>query len=125
MIRVVTKGNWSKTDRFLERCMNLVRLGVLDKYGQEGVYALANATPVDTGETADSWYYRITSNKRGVNIEWLNSSQNEGIPIVILLQYGHGFQNGGYYEGLDFINPALRPVFERIAEDAWKELTHE
>lgn len=125
MIKVTTKGNWKKTNSFLERCLNLVKLGKLDKYGQEGVEALREATPRDSGETANSWYYRIVRNRHGVSIEWLNSSQNEGIPIVILLQYGHGFQNGAYYEGLDFINPALKPVFENIAETAWRELTDE
>ena len=125
MIRVTSKGDWKRTNRFLERCLNFVKLGELDKYGRIGVDALAAATPKDSGETASSWYYRIVRNNRGVSIEWLNSSQNEGIPIVILLQYGHGFQHGGYYEGLDFINPALKPVFDEIAENAWKELTNE
>lgn len=125
MIRITSKGEWKKTNKFLERCLNLIKLGKLDEYGRLGVEALSNATPRDSGETASSWYYRIVRDKRGVSIEWLNSSQNEGIPIVILLQYGHGFHNGGYYEGLDFINPALRPVFEEIAENAWRELTNE
>lgn len=123
MIRVSVKGDFKKTNSFLERAKNLFGLGILDKYGRRGVDALRAATPKDTGETANAWYYRVVRNRRGVAIEWLNSSKNEGIPIVILLQYGHGFQNGGFYEGLDFINPAMRPVFEQIADDAWKELT--
>ncbi len=123
MIHVSVKGDFKKTNSFLERAANLFKLGILDKYGRRGVDALRAATPVDTGETANSWYYRIVRNKRGTAIEWLNSSTNEGIPIVILLQYGHGFEGGGYYEGLDFINPAMRPVFEQIAEEAWRELT--
>lgn len=123
MISVSVKGDFKKTNSFLERAANLFKLGILDKYGRRGVDALRAATPVDTGETANSWYYRIVRNKRGTAIEWLNSSTNEGIPIVILLQYGHGFDGGGYYEGLDFINPAMRPVFEQIAEEAWRELT--
>lgn len=123
MIRVSVKGDFKKTNSFLERAKNLFRFGILDKYGRRGVDALRAATPKDTGETANAWYYRIVRNRRGVAIEWLNSSKNEGIPIVILLQYGHGFQNGGFYEGLDFINPAMRPVFKQIADDAWKELT--
>lgn len=123
MIRVSVKGDFKKTNSFLERAKNLFRFGILDKYGRRGVDALRAATPKDTGETANAWYYRVVRNRRGVAIEWLNSSKNEGIPIVILLQYGHGFQNGGFYEGLDFINPAMRPVFKQIADDAWKELT--
>lgn len=123
MIRVSVKGDFKKTNSFLERAKNLFGLGILDKYGRRGVDALRAATPKDTGETANAWYYRVVRNRRGTAIEWLNSSKNEGIPIVILLQYGHGFQNGGFYEGLDFINPAMRPVFEQIADDAWKELT--
>lgn len=123
MIRVSVKGDFKKTNSFLERAKNLFRFGILDKYGRRGVDALRAATPKDTGETANAWYYRIVRNRIGVAIEWLNSSKNEGIPIVILLQYGHGFQNGGFYEGLDFINPAMRPVFKQIADDAWKELT--
>lgn len=125
MINVTVKGDFKRTNSFLERCLNTFKLGVLDKYGRRGVDALRNATPRDSGETANSWYYRVVRNGRGVAIEWLNSSQNEGIPIVILLQYGHGFDGGGYYEGLDFINPAMKPVFEQIADDAWRELTDE
>ena len=125
MIKVSVKGDWSRTNRFLERALNFAKLGELDKYGQQGVEVLANATPQETGETARSWYYRIVREKGSVRIEWLNSSQNEGIPIVILLQYGHGYQNGTYFEGIDFINPALKPVFEEIADNAWKELTNE
>lgn len=124
MIHVEVKGDWSRTNKFLERCKELFHSGILDKYGQRGVDVLRSATPIDTGETANSWYYRINRKKNGVAIEWLNSSQNEGIPIVILLQYGHGFDHGGYYSGVDFINPALKPVFEEIAEDAWRELTN-
>ena len=125
MIEYNVKGDWKKTNSFLERALEICKLGILDKYGQRGVDALKNATPRDSGETADSWYYRISHSRYGARIEWLNSSQNEGIPIVILLQYGHGYQNGEYYEGVDFINPALRPVFDSIAEDAWRELTNE
>lgn len=124
MIKVTVKGDWSRTNKFLERALNVVKLGELDKYGAQGVEVLKNATPVDSGNTANSWYYRIVRDKHGAKIEWLNSSQNEGIPIVILLQYGHAFQNGVFYEGIDFINPALKPLFEEIADNAWKELTN-
>jgi len=125
MIKFNVKGDWSKTNRFLERALEIAKLGELDKYGKRGVQVLAEATPKDSGVTAESWYYKITHYKDGAKIEWLNSSQNEGIPIVILLQYGHAFQNGEFFEGVDFINPALRPVFHAIAEDAWEELVNE
>lgn len=124
MIKISAKGDWSRTNSFLERALNIIKLGELDKYGREGVEVLAAATPEDTGKTASSWYYKVSRTRAGAKIEWLNSSQNQGIPIVILLQYGHGFQNGGYVQGIDFINPALEPVFEEIANNAWKELTN-
>lgn len=123
MIKFSQKGDWSKTNNFLERALNVVNLGIFDKYGKEGVKALAAATPVDSGVTADSWYYKIIRNEYGVKIEWLNSNVNQGIPIAILIQYGHGLQNGSYIQGIDFINPAIKPIFNKIAEEAWKELT--
>ena len=125
MIKFTVKGDWSKTERFLERALNIVKLGTLDKYGQRGVDALKEATPKDTGRTADSWYYRIVHTYEGARIEWLNSSSNDGVLIAILLQYGHAFQNGEFFEGLDYINPAIKPIFEEIAEDAWRELQNE
>lgn len=125
MIEVSVKGDWSKTNNFLEKALNVVKLGQLDRYGRLGVNALSSATPKDSGKTASSWYYRIVRQHGGVKIEWLNSSQNQGVPIAILLQYGHGLHQGGYVEGIDYINPAMRPVFEEIAETAWKELTNE
>lgn len=124
MITVSVKGDFKNTNNFLQRALHLFNMGILDKYGRMGVDALVSATPRDSGITANSWYYKISYRRNGVAIEWLNSSQNEGIPIVILVQYGHGFQNGGYYQGVDFINPALRPIFDEIAEEVWKELTN-
>ena len=124
MIKLSTKGNWSKTESFLERALNVFNLGILDKYGRLGVEALRNATPKDSGKTADSWYYKIVRGNGNVSIQWLNSSENEGIPIVILLQYGHGLKNGGYVNGVDFINPTIKPIFKEIADKAWKELTN-
>ena len=125
MIKFSVKGDWSRTNSFLERALEYAKLGELDKYGKKGVEVLAAATPRDTGKTAESWYYQIKHYKDGAKIEWLNSNQNDGIPIAILIQYGHAFQNGVLFEGIDFINPALRPVFKAIAEDAWKELVDE
>jgi hypothetical protein len=96
---------------------------VLKKYGEEGVKALRDATPKDSGETADSWGYEITKDGRGYVITWTNSKKNKGVPIAIILQYGHGTGTGGYVEGRDYINPATRPIFDAIAEEAWKEVT--
>lgn len=123
MIKFTQKGDWSRTNKFLERALEVVKLGELDKYGRKGVEVLADATPKDTGKTAESWYYTITHYPEGAKIEWYNSNSNKGIPIAILIQYGHGLQNGSYVQGVDFINPAMRPIFKAIAEDMWKELT--
>lgn len=123
-IKFVQKGNFTKTSKFFERCKNLFKLGVLDKYGREGVAALSMATPVDTGKTAASWRYRVTSNDTSLTIEWLNDNTTvDGIPIAVLIQYGHGTGNGGYVRGRDFINPAIQPIFDKIADELWKEVT--
>ncbi len=123
MISFRQKGDFSKLTRFLERIKEVVKLGDLDRYGQEGVAALSSATPKDTGETASSWYYTIEHTGSSASISFHNSHINDGVPIAIILQYGHGTRNGGWVEGRDYINPAIQPVFDRIAEDAWKEVT--
>jgi hypothetical protein len=123
-IKFKQKGNFSRTEMFFERCKNLFKLGVLDQYGREGVNALAMATPVDSGITAASWRYKVTNTKGSVSIEWYNDSETKtGIPIVVLIQYGHGTRNGGYVRGNDFINPAMKPIFDKIADALWKEVT--
>lgn len=123
MISFRQKGDFSKVTKFLERAKESVRLGVLDKYGREGVAALASATPVDTGLTANSWYYTI-ENKNGVaTLSFSNSNIQNGVPIAIILQYGHGTRNGGWVQGRDYINPAIQPIFDKIADGAWKEVT--
>ena len=123
MIRFRQKGDFSKLTKFLERAREKVHLGNLDKYGREGVAALSSATPVDSGLTAASWYYEIT-NKNGVaRITFYNSNLQNGVPIAIILQYGHGTGTGGWVEGRDYINPAIQPVFDEIAESAWREVT--
>lgn len=94
----------------------------LDRYGQRGVEALAAATPVETGLTADSWEYEIVKSPRP-GIRWYNTNVVNGTPVVIMIQYGHGTGTGGYVYGRDFINPAMRPVFDTIAQDIWKEVT--
>ena len=123
MIKFRQKGDFSKLTHFLERAKEAVRLGYLDKYGREGVAALASATPVDSGLTASSWYYEITNGNGSATITFLNSNVNKGVPIAIILQYGHGTGTGGWVEGRDYINPAIQPIFDRIANDAWREVT--
>ncbi len=123
MISFRQKGDFSKLTRFLERAKNLVHLSDLDRYGREGVAALASATPVDTGKTAASWYYDIKINKESAFITFNNSNIQNGVPIAIILQYGHGTRNGGWVEGRDYINPVIQPIFDKIAEEAWKEVT--
>lgn len=119
------KGDWKKTRKFLKRCSDLDLDDVLNLYGQEGVDALAKATPKDTGKTAASWSYEVTKGRESIVITWKNSNIVDGVPIAVILQYGHGTRNGGYVEGVDYINPAMRPVFERIAARAWGEVRTE
>ena len=122
-ITFVQHGTLKKTDRFLEKCLEVVKLGDLDKYGREGVEALREATPKDSGLTAMSWYYEIVREKEKTTIVWKNSNIVDGwANIAILLQYGHGTRNGGFVQGRDYINPAIQPIFDRIAENAWKEI---
>ena len=123
MIRFRQKGDFSNLNRFFEKAKNVIKIGELDKYGREGVAALASATPVDSGLTADSWYYEVEHQNGKASINFYNSNLNEGVPIAIILQYGHGTRNGGFVEGIDYINPAIRPIFEKIANDAWREVT--
>lgn len=123
MISFRQKGDFSKLNRYFERLKEVARLSILDKYGREGVAALASATPVESGKTASSWYYKIAHNNGSATIGFYNSNINEGVPIAIILQYGHGTGTGGWVEGRDYINPAIQPIFDRIASDAWKEVT--
>ena len=122
MIRFRQKGNFSKLSNFLERAKNVVRIGDLDKYGREGVATLASATPVESGLTASSWTYEIVRGKGSVAIRFNNSNIQNGVPIAIILQYGHGTGTGGWVEGRDYINPSVQPLFDKIADNAWKEV---
>ncbi len=115
-------GDFSKFNKYTERLKEVVKLGDLNKYGRAGVNALKNATPKDTGLTADSWSYQIVRTKDQVSIQFNNSNIQNGVPIAIILQYGHMTKNGGWVEGLDYINPSVRPIFEDIANEAWKEV---
>ena len=123
MIRFRHKGDFSKTTRYLERVKNAVRRGILDKYGNAGVAALASMTPVDSGLTANSWYYEIVNKSGSATITFYNSNIQNGVPIAIILQYGHGTRNGGWVQGRDYINPAIQPLFDAIVNDAWREVT--
>lgn len=122
MITFRQKGDFSKLSRYLERVKEAARIVNLDKYGKEGVAALSSATPVDTGKTASSWYYKVEHSSGSSKIGFYNSNVNKGVPIAIILQYGHGTRNGGWVQGRDYINPAIRPIFDKIADDAWKEV---
>ena len=123
MIKFTHKGDFSKTKNFLEKAKNVVKLGELDKYGQAGVQALSAATPVESGKTASSWYYEIERQNGKVSIIFSNSNVVKGVPIAIILHYGHGTGTGGWVEGRDYINPAIRPIFDQIANDAWREVS--
>lgn len=123
MIGFRQKGDFSKLSSYFEKVKEAARIGVLDKYGREGVAALSSATPVDTGLTASSWYYEIRRERGSVSLIFNNSNVNNGVPIAIILQYGHGTRNGGWVEGRDYINPTLQPIFDKIAQEAWKEVT--
>ena len=123
MITVRQRGDFSKLTRYLVKVNDAARLKNLDRYGQEGVAALASATPVDTGLTANSWYYKIERSKGSVTISFHNSNIQNGVPIAIILRYGHGTGTGGWVEGRDYINPAIQPIFDKLANDAWKEVT--
>lgn len=123
MITFSQKGDFSKFTKFLERAKEVAKLSDLDRYGREGVAALSSATPKDTGLTASSWEYEIEHKDGSVSISFYNTNVNNGVPIAIILQYGHGTRNGGWVEGRDYINPAIQPIFDKIAREAWEEVT--
>lgn len=123
MITFRHRGSFNRIEKFLNGVRGEKYLNVLDKYGQEGVNALAAATPRDSGKTAESWYYEISRTEKGTMISWHNSNVVQNVNIAIILQYGHGTGTGGYVQGRDYINPAMRPVFDKIAAEAWKEVT--
>lgn len=122
MISLKSSGDYRKATRYLEKLKETVKIGILDKYGRKGVDALKEATPRDTGLTAESWKYEIEHRKNGVSLRFINTNVQNGCPIAIILQYGHATRNGGYVEGRDYINPAIQPIFDRMAEDLWKEV---
>lgn len=123
MISFRHKGDFSKANKYFERVKEAAKIGVLDKYGRAGVAALSSATPVDSGLTASSWSYNIKRQNGSVIIEFCNSHFNKGVPIAIILQYGHGTGTGGWVQGRDYINPAIQPIFDQIVDEAWREVT--
>ena len=125
MIKVTTRGSFAKSQAFLQRMRNREQFKVLVKYGSIGVSALSNATPMETAETANSWYYEIVDKPGYFAIHWYNSNVEDPgrIPIAVIIQYGHGTRHGGYVQGRDYINPALRPIFDQITADMWREVT--
>ena len=123
MVSFRHKGDFSTTMKFLGQLKKGIRLADLEKYGQKGVAALASATPVKSGLTANSWYYKITEKNGTISISFHNSNIQNGVPIAIILQYGHGTRNGGWVEGRDYINPAIQPIFDEITNNAWREVT--
>lgn len=123
MIKFRQKGDWSKSTNFLKRIKQQSYSKILEQYGRRGVEALSSATPVETGKTSGSWYYEIKTNDNRSSITFCNSNINDGVPIAIILQYGHGTRNGGWVEGRDYINPAIQPIFDQITQEAWREVT--
>jgi len=123
MIKINHKGSFKNTENFLKKNITTKQLLILEKYAQEGVEALASATPVDTGETASSWGYQIIFTNKGIKLTFTNSNIVNGVPIAIILQYGHATRHGGYVEGIDYINPALKPIFDKISKSLWEEVT--
>ena len=123
MISFRQKGDFSKLSRYIEKAREAAKIGILDKYGREGVAALASATPVKTGKTASSWVYEIKRQNGSVSIIFKNTNIVNGVPIAIILQYGHGTGTGGWVEGRDYINPAIQPIFDEITNKAWREVT--
>lgn len=123
LIRIKHKGNFNKTEQFFNRVLRRDYLNVLARYGEAGVQMLSLATPVDSGATAQSWEYGIENMDGKTTIYWTNSHENEGVSIAILLIYGHGTQNGSFVQGINFVDPAIRPVFEQMANEVWKEVT--
>lgn len=123
MITFKQKGTFKKTDNFFNRMKNWEFMRHMQEFGEQGVQALAASTPVDSGATAAAWGYEIQRTSQGVSIFWTNSNTNKNVNIAVILQFGHGTGTGGWVEGRDYINPAIRPVFDDIAEKAWKEVT--
>lgn len=123
MVTFSHQGDFNKTEGFLKRIKSRQTFNKLQRYAQEGTTALANATPKDTGLTSKSWSSKVYISSKECSITWSNSNRNKGVPIALVIQYGHGTPTGGYVKGVDYINPALKPIFDRILADIWREVT--
>lgn len=123
MINIKQKGDFRNTERFFDNNKKFDITSILQKYGEQGVMALAAATPRETGLTAASWTYEIGSGSNGASISWTNTNMNKNVNIALILQYGHGTGTGGYVQGIDYINPVTQKIFEDMANEAWKEVT--
>jgi hypothetical protein len=125
MFKMSSSGSFKNTDAFLKKLSNQKSLySELPRYGQMGVAALSSATPIDSSETSKSWGYRILKGRNeSVGIAWFNKHEEDGVNIAVLIQYGHGTGTGGYVAGRDYINPAIRPIFDMIADSIWKKVT--
>lgn len=123
MAVIKVHGNFNNLETFLKKSKDVNLTDVLKRFGEQGVAALKSATPIDSGLTADSWGYKISSSKGSAKITFTNSNIVDDVPVAILLQYGHGTKNGGYVQGRDYINPAIQPIFDKIADSAWREVT--
>ena len=124
MIRIKHKGNFRNTERFFAQAQKATPRQILERYGQAGVTALASATPVESGETAAAWRYEIVENSDGYSIFWNNSNINKGVNIAVILQYGHGTGTGGYVPPVDYINPAMKPIFKEIEDNIREEVAN-
>lgn len=123
MITISSKGNFNNTEKFFKKVISSNYLSIFEKYGKEGVRLLSSATPVDTGKTSESWTYDVKKSKRGISIEWSNSNVINGVQIAVIIQYGHGTQNGAYIQGQDYINPVIKPLFDILTNDIWKDVS--
>lgn len=124
MITIDATGSFRNTENFLTNLSKMEFRAILEHYGQVGVDALASATPVESGLTSQSWTYKVSSNGKTTTLMWLNTNVNDGVPVAIILQYGHGTGTGGWVAGRDYINPAIRPVFDMITDEVWKQVTN-
>lgn len=122
MLSATTEGSFDNVESFIKRMAKSDPVGLLSRFGQAGVVALAKATPTESGKTARSWGYRIVKTRTGHSVEWFNTNVNQGAQIAILIQYGHGTGTGGYISGIDYINPAIRPIFEQTIAELWREV---
>ena len=124
MVTIKCKGDYAKTNSFLEKALEVGKFGKLDQLGKKGVEALRKSTPMDSGETSNDWSYEIVRKNGRTEINFLNSNNIKGVNIAIILQYGHGTRNGGWVEGRDYINTAMQPLFDDMVDTAWKEVTN-